>query len=353
MEQERRLLVIDSDYGYIRQLESEMIRRFGSRVRIHIITDLAYLENYFCTPRKTDMVVADSALYDAYLQQQEIRHILLLRQGPEREDAVDNAVDHPAEGVRILEKEGPAERIFDQLEAWLAEEEPKPQERPIPQEKPETRVIGVYSPIGGCGKSLVALALGRKLRKLDQTVLVVGCDSLQSFAAFLPTERYADDSLADKLKQPDEDTYWTVLQNIDQDEVSYLLPFEKIMPSLGIGTEELKTLLQLLREKKDFSYVILDLGTCLNEQTLALMEESDAYILLAEASEISNKKLKRLQNNLSLLPNKQCFLISNQYHADGRYGAGKNFFGQLARYGSREEAMEDPVFYRLALELCR
>ena len=336
MEEERRLLVIDRDYGYIRQLESEMIRRFGSRVRIHIITDLAYLENYLRTPRDLDLLLIDPELYDTYFQHYEIRHVgFLFRRGEE--------------GFSPEEEE----EIFGQLEAWLAEEMPKPSERPIPLEKPEPKVIAVYSPIGGCGKSLVTLALGRKLRKLDQTVLVVGCDSLQSFSVFLHTERYADANLAEKLKEPDEDSYWRILQNIDQEEVSYLLPFEKIMPSLGIGTEELKTLLGLLREKKDFSYIILDLGTSLDEQTLALMEESDAYILLAEASEVSNKKLKRLQNNLSLLPNKQCFMISNQYQADGKYGLGKNFFGVLARYRNQEEAMEDPVFYRLALELCR
>ncbi len=334
--EERSLLVIDRDYGYIRQLESEMIRRFGSRVGIHIITDPAYLETYLRTPRNLDLLLVESELYDTYLQQYPIRHVKIL----------------PQKGEETFSPQE-REEIFRQLEDWLAEETPRLLERPIPQEKPEPKVIAVYSPIGGCGKSLVTLALGRKLRKLDQTVLVVGCDSLQSFSVFLHTEKYADPHLAEKLKKPDEDSYWTILQNIDQEEVSYLLPFEKAMPSLGVGTEELKTLLGLLREKKDFAYVLLDLGTNLDEQTLALMEESDAYILLAEAGEISNKKLKRLQNNLSLLPNKQCFMISNQYQADGRYGLGKNFFGVLARYRNQEGAMEDPVFYRLALELCR
>ena len=39
--------------------------------------------------------------------------------------------------------------------------------------------------------------------------------------------------------------------------------------------------------------VILDLGSSLDEQTLALMEESDAYVLIIEANTISNRKMRR------------------------------------------------------------
>ena len=46
-------------------------------------------------------------------------------------------------------------------------------------------------------------------------------------------------------------------------------------------------------------------------------------------------------------------MISNQYHMDGLRVPRQNLFGVIARYEDGEKAMEDPVFYRMALELCK
>ena len=346
MERELRLVIIDSDYGYIKQMEEALIRRFRSRAQIQIITDPAYLDVYFRTPRTIDILVADQSFYAEHLEEHTIHHILLLV--PE----VDIEKTFP-DKVKAMMKYLPYEEILQAIDDFMTPEEEEEKEETASVEKPETKVVAVYSPIGGCGKSLTAMALGKKLKKLDQTVLLVGCDSLQSYSAYLRTEQCADEKLAEKLKNPGEDTYWTILQNIGQEEISCLLPFEKTMPALGIGTEEMKTLIAMLREKRDFAYVILDLGSELNGQTLALMEESDAYVLIMEANRVSNRKMWRLQKNIELLPKKECFMISNQYHMDGLRVPRQNLFGVIARYEDGEKAMEDPVFYRMALDLCK
>ena len=96
----------------------------------------------------------------------------------------------------------PVDEIMQALEQFMEAEETAQREEILPDEKPETKVIAVYSPLGGCGKSLVAMALGQKLKKLDQSVLVIGCDSLQSIAAYLSCEDFADEKLAEQLKEP-------------------------------------------------------------------------------------------------------------------------------------------------------
>jgi MinD-like ATPase involved in chromosome partitioning or flagellar assembly len=344
MEQEIRLVLIDSDYEYIRTLEEELIRRFASRARIQIITDPAYVETFFHTTRTVDVLLADRNFCGPYLDEHTVRHILLL--APE----IEIGQEYP-EKVKVLMKYLPVEEIMQAVEEAVAEEEAVPREELLPEEKPETRVISVYSPMGGCGKSLVAMALGRKLKKLDQSVLLIGCDTMQSFSAFMEEEEYADEALAEQLKAPGEETYWNILQNIGRKEISCLLPFEKTLPALGIGAAEMKNLISILKEKKDFSCLILDLGSSLDEQTLALMEESDAYVLITEPNTVSNRKMRRLQKNMELLPSKKCFMISNQYHMDGLRVPQHNLFGVLAGYEDYEEAMEDPVFYRIAMEI--
>lgn len=346
MRQDIGLVLLDSDYGYVKTLESELVRRFASRARIQIITDPAYADAYFRSAKTINILVADSSFYGPQLEEHTIHHILLLAQ----EIGIEE--EYP-ENIQRMMKYLPVDEIMQALEQFMEAEETAQREEILPDEKPETKVIAVYSPLGGCGKSLVAMALGRKLKKLDQSVLVIGCDSLQSIAAYLSCEDFADEKLAEQLKEPGEETYWSILQNIGQEEISFLLPFEKTLPSLGIGAAEMRNLISILKEKRDFSCLILDLGSSLDEQTLALMKESDAYVLIIEANTISNRKMRRLQQNMELLPEKECFMISNQYHMDGLRVPQHNLFGVLAGYQDYEAAMEDPVFYRIAMEISR
>ena len=344
MRQEIRLVLIDSDYEYVKTLEEGLVRRFSSRTRIRIITDPAFADVYFHTPRTIDVLVADSGSYGPHFAEHTVRHVLLL--APE----IGLEQEYP-ENVRVMMKYLPVPEILQAIEEFVQAEEAEQREEILPAEKPETKVIAVYSPIGGCGKSLVAMALGRKLKKLDQSVLLIGCDSMQSISVYLEEEQFADEKLAEELKNPGEETYWTILQNIGQEEISYLFPFEKTLPRLGVGAAEMRNLISILKEKRDFSCLILDLGSSLDDQTLALMEESDAYVLIIEANTVSNRKMRRLQRNMDLLPQKECFMISNQYHMDGLRVPQHNLFGVLAGYSDYEDAMEDPVFYRIAMEI--
>lgn len=218
--------------------------------------------------------------------------------------------------------------------------------------KKPLKIISVYSPIGGCGKSLMTLGIGRKLRKLDQSVLIIGCDEMQSIAGFLDSEDYAEPLLAEMLGQPGVDCYWNILQNVEYEgEVRYLLPFAKPLSAMGVGPDEMENMVKTIKEKQDFDYVILDLGSALNSTTCKLLHLSDSIVLLTEPNAVSVKKMKKLVNNAALLPDCKCFMIANQHHMDGLRLPTQNLFGYLASYEDPEQALEDPVFYQIALEV--
>lgn len=271
----------------------------------------------------------------------------------EQEPAVD-AVKETAEiadDCIVMSKFCTIREIIDVMEDLLSTAIVAPEE-PEPLNKKPLKVIAVYSPIGGCGKSLVTLGIGRKLRKLDQSVLLVGCDEMQSISGFLDAEEYADPLLAEMMRQPGADIYWNILQNVEYEEdVRYLLPFAEPLSALGLGPDEMENLVRTIKEKQDFDYVILDLGSALNTTTRKLLCLADSIVLLTEPNAVSVKKMKKLVNNAALLPDCKCFMIANQYHMDGLRLPTQNLFGYLATYQDPEQALEDPVFYQIALEV--
>ena len=358
MKQRLHMVIMDTSYSWLRAIEENLILEFSDMVSIQVITDPGYRETFFHTPRVIDLLVTDEASYGSYLGEHAVSRIILMQAGEadadgtasgEQDSMSGSAPQAAAAGnLTVLKTSCPPEELLDQIRTVLNAAE----ERSIPGEQPKTtKTVVIYSPLGGSGKSLVAYALGRKLKKLDQKVLLICCDSMQSLSVYYPTERTCGETLADNLRNPGEDTYWTILQNIEQEEISYLLPFEKAPHTLGIGAKEYRTLVGILKEKKDFDFLILDIGTELDAESAELMALADEMVLITEPNELASGKMQRLQKNAELLPGCEYILIANEIRSDGLRLSRDSLFGTIAPYQDWEEALEDPVFYRIALKL--
>lgn len=338
-----QLVIADPDQEYIRQFEEELIRKFDSRAQIQIITSPTYLANYFRVHRVIDILVIAREFYDTFVKEHDIGHMIVL----DREITFEE--DDETEKT-VLQKFTTKEELFAFIEEGLKDAPLLQPEKPKLKEK-VPKVISVYSPIGGSGKSLVAYALAKKMKKLEETVVVIGCDDLQSIGIYLENRQHADEALAASLKSPNGDTYWEVLKNISQEEAPCLLPFEKPLSVLGLGTDQILKLIRLLKEKGDFGNIILDLGTDMGELNRALIQMSDVCILITEPNVVACRKLEKLVMNQDLLPVKSSITIANQMRSDGIRLNPETLFGSFAGYDNIEEAMEDPLFYRIVLEV--
>ena len=337
------LVVVDTEQQFLPYTEEEIIRRYAENMTVQFLTGKEAVTEFFSEPRSINVLVLEKDSYGEFLKEHAVRHTLILAEEVETEEEWPDTVE-------VLMKYVPVAEIFLRIEELLQEDGILKKEV-REEEQRNTRVIAVYSPIGGCGKSLVSYALAKKLRKLDQKVLLVGCDPVQSASVYFPTDSYAKEKLAEKLIHPDGETYWTILQSIEQSEISYLLPFEKNLTTLDIGMQQWEVLLTVLCEKRDFDYLILDVGTLLNRELASLLSKADYLILLTETNLIANRKMQKLLRDSELLPKCECFLVANEYKADGMRIAPESVFGTIAPYATWEEALEDPVFYQIALKV--
>ena len=340
----RQLVIVDTENSFLKETEEEIIRRCADRFNVQFITEKAFADKYFMEERKTDVLVIAGKDYREDLQKQQIGRILLM------EEEIGTEKVYP-DNVEMVLQFLSTEDFFHKLEEAFVRAEGREEEEKTEEPPRDVHVIAVYSPIGGCGKSLVAYALAKKLKKLDQKVLLVGCDPTQSVSVYYPSETYAKEELADKLSHPGDDTYWTILQNIEQDDISYLMPFEKNLPSLDVGMEEWEVLLSVLKEKQDFDWIVLDVGSVLDRRMASLMTKIDYLILLTETNQIANRKMQKLLRDSELLPKCECFLVANEYRTDGMRIASESVFGVISPYANWEEAVEDPVFYQIALKV--
>ncbi len=342
MENRPLLVVLESDPGSCRKREDALIRRYADIAEVQFITEQDFLDTYFAEDRNIDVILTDAGMFRRIPHPEKAGRIILLTGRRNRPEARPENTEEVSDGIQEA-------ALFQKIDAALsrgaaAAGSPGQVIR-------ETKIAAVYSPIGGCGKSLTALAVARKLRRLDTKVLVIGCDPMQSFSVYLKKEEFAGEDLVRQLKDPSDDTYWTILQNIRTDGISWLCPFEKSLSALQMGMPEWKKLLDILMAKKDFDVIILDLGTDMTPQVVELIGRKATLVMLTEANEIAGRKMQKLLKNPQILPKCKGILVANEYHSDGIRIAPESLFGTIAPYDTWEEALEDPVFYRIALQI--
>ena len=163
--------------------------------------------------------------------------------------------EHVTQIVKYL----PYKEILDMIERKITELE-KEKEEVAPVRKPDTKVIAVYSPVEAAGKVWwQPLCAGRCRGWIYRRSwwAAILCRASLSIWTKRSTPR---NPWRRNCGIRGRDTYWNILQNIKREELACLLPFEKALPALGVGAREMKNLISILKENKDFDAVILDIG---------------------------------------------------------------------------------------------
>ena len=140
----------------------------------------------------------------------------------------------------------------------------------------QTRVMSVFSPKGGVGKTTIAFNLAVAFAQLNQrTVLVDGSIQFGDLRALLkvpadapsildlPTDRIAESDLGDVL--------WRDPSGID-----ILLAPPRIEMAEMLTARDVEKILSLLR--RVYAVIVIDMSSQLNDVTLAFLDASDAIV---------------------------------------------------------------------------
>jgi pilus assembly protein CpaE len=188
------------------------------------------------------------------------------------------------------------------------------------------RVITVFSPKGGAGKSVVAENLAVSLaRRSDKPVVLVDADlqfgDVSVMLKLAPQHTVVD--AVGSLDRLDSTLLRDLLVRHDASGV-FVLP-APLEPSLAdqIGADDMARIVELLRTFA--SYVVIDTPAQFNEVVLALIEVSDDVMLVAGMDIPTIKNVKIGMQTLRLLntPMSKLHLILNRANSKVRLDVGE------------------------------
>lgn len=277
-----KLMLADADEEFLIDLQGHVTRQ-NAAYQVEIVTDPAYLCRCLQSGEGVDLLVISENLYAAVLrcdakalEAVPRRRIVLLSESCKTAEA-------GAAHLRI--PRGRPEVLL----AVTAKLFPKKAERVVPK----TKLIAVYSPLGRCGKTTVAMGLAHKLSLLGQRTLFLSLDRLQSFNWLLSESMYLPDEALSIFSAENESIVSDLARVTRRHGFSYVPPFYAPACSLQVSPKVYLVLAKRLIEAERYDAVVLDLSCGFSTSVAELLKMAHHTVLLTLQDANSAYKLNR------------------------------------------------------------
>lgn len=299
-----KIVLVDSDEDYLVPLELKFIKELKESIDIIIITDELYLEKFFSSPQNIDVLIINKELYNSSIEKHNIKNTFLL---------LEKIQDEPTNNLSYISiyKYSSVKEIYNTIISNLSNNEIKSVE---PQKT--TKVIMLYSPIGGVGTTTLSCGLAGALSQQSKKVLYIGIDNLQTFGFLFSSDTLLPNGIEKHFASNSEYTYQILKNHICNEFFDYIPPFSRALSSFNIKIENYINLIECIKKSNEYNYIVIDTTSDFTENVSLLMGVADNIIILTKQDIFSVHKLNNLLNNIDYLGLKKFMFICNKYKSD-------------------------------------
>ncbi|MCM1288719.1 MAG: AAA family ATPase [Clostridium sp.] len=297
------IVIASLDRKYLSSLELSFTKKVASNVSLEIITDYEYLLNFFSIPRKIDCLIIDEDLYSEMVDKQHINCVFLFT-----EQTTDSL--QRFNNIEYIYKFSSVKEIFHKVVGKMGLDINNGKRDGSKSVK--TSTIMVYSPIGGSGKTIVALGLANQLADLNKKVLYLNVQSLQDFQPMVGDYGYCENGFDRYLMRKDPNVAKEMQRSVVNVGFDCLRGFKGSMLSYGITDEHYIFLIQNLVESKMYDYIIVDSSTEFSSINSKIMSFSDKVVVVATQGRSEEYKINSFIHSIEYSEDKFLF-VCNKY----------------------------------------
>ncbi len=288
------LAICDKELSYAGRLAEAFGERKDLIFRVHAFSTEEQLEEFARKTVPEILLISDRQMSEK-IRGLNIRKIILL---------TAKEVQETAEKEPMIYKYQSAEKIITQMLSHYAEDA-----RPVEGvcgngEKLE--VIGVFSPIGRCGKTRMALSVGKRYAEKCKTLLL-NFESYSDFGSRKEQEESWDLSDLVYFLRQGKKTFLYKLSSIVRSvgKLDYVLPMNSPIDLRSITAAEWKALLEQLTDCSSYQVVVIDFGYEING-IFELLEQCTKIYMPVLGDSVSRSKVERFEevlrgNNFEML----------------------------------------------------
>lgn len=313
------VVIADTEEDFTVSLAEYLASVYGKKFRICAFTRRDQLETYLSGNGRADLLLVNPDMYAGLAPTNKAVQTVLLSEtkGEAASAGMRSIFKYQHRGMLLNE-------ILDALSEGI------PAFGYIPGRK-KTRMIAVYSPAGGAGKTAIAVACSALCSQNGLSTFYLGMESLPS-APFTPDQLMEQSmsgrSLSRVLYQIREKTcnLPLVLESCrykdERTGVEYFAPPESPLDMEEMKPEETLELIRHFRALGRYDMVFIDMDSVFSSKTMALLEECDEIFMVVtkDASCIDKAKvfqagLKKVFDGNDSAVREKCVMILNRCKA--------------------------------------
>lgn len=248
------LLIVDRDEDYLKNLASYLSTNHFNEFKITSISSDEYLNRYLEQVQGIDILLINYSFYDKNIENKFINTIIIIG-----EEDLSNSKKYD----KYIWKFQAASQIYNKIKHYFISVNPNFSEQ-LDNKGKNTKVACIYSPIGGCGKTVTAITILLKLCESSKEVLYLNFEDISSTPLFLPCNNKR--SISDLLylaKDRDINLKTRIVEYLNRDNngISYFAPANSILDFETIKKEDIIYLINTIKALNKFDYVIIDLSS--------------------------------------------------------------------------------------------
>jgi hypothetical protein len=164
----------------------------------------------------------------------------------------------------------------------------------------DNRVIGVYSPVGGVGKTVFALTLAQILAE-NQKILYLNLEECSGFAEFMGGSHWNISDLIYFLRQNKAQFLYRLNSMVQKlDRMDYIPPCDSYTDFRQITVEEWQRLLYMIRNQSSYDCVVLDFGHASGHE-IELLRQCDGIYVPVRQDMIAQAKVRQWEHFIQIL----------------------------------------------------
>ncbi|TYQ16065.1 UNVERIFIED_CONTAM: Mrp family chromosome partitioning ATPase [Acetivibrio alkalicellulosi] len=300
------LVIADTDEEYVERIVNYLMSEHSHKFQVNSFTKQEILINYLNdTTKKVDVLLISPSMMSNSIPENKAEVIILLTSG----NIASNSKDY-----ECVNKYQHAERFVSNILDIFSEKNSN--EIYLASGSKQAKVIAVYSPVGGVGKTTVAVSASIQyalkgfsvfylnLESIQSTPLFFNCDSVQNLSKVLFYLKENNKNPGIKIegaKLIDEET-----------NIHYFTPPDSALEMEEITGEELKRLISHLKMSGCYDFIFVDMSSNFDHENISILECCNEVLLVFSQDRLSEIKASLLNKEFKILNAKNSLDITNK-----------------------------------------
>lgn len=289
------LVIGDPEEDYVEALVNYLSSEYSFSFKISYFTEEKYLFSYLSGLNgKVDILLISPIFYNENLPWDKVKTVILL---------TDGYLMQKFKNCYVVNKYQRGDNLAARILSIYSEA--NPDEVNVIKEQKTTKIIGVYSPIGGIGKTSIAIGLSMICAEKGLSVFYLNFEDFQSTPIFFDCISEENISHILFFLKAGNKNLGLKIEGVkikdSQLNISYFAPPESLFEFDEITPEEFRCLIHQMKQLALYDVIFVDMAVGLNTRNQVLFEICNEVLLIVGYDEISKVKIMSFRKELELL----------------------------------------------------